>query len=298
MYVIMDDSDSTYGFLVATLTYLGFNRIKSYADRKAGGKLPIPVQFYLDEFANIGKIADFQQLITTLRSRNIAVTIILQSLSQLDSVYGKEEAGIIKGACDSWVYLGGSDMDTNEEISKTLGNQTVNNRNMSKTYAAQRSSSASEQILQRALMDASEVSRMKRRNCLVMIRNTYGFLDDKYVIEDHPRYELIDPGHKGGKRGGIGPWHWLGKAYPKSRYDEDFDMIAENERRRSMRLLSTPPGVSLTSKAKVTTIEDRKASKTVAETLLKASALDLRKPRNEEEIREYLENLDIAARPA
>ena len=218
MFVIMDDQDSTYGFLIATLTWLGISRLKSYADAH-GGKLPIPVQFYLDEFANIGKIADFQQVITTIRSRGMATTLVLQSLAQLDSLYGKDEAGIIKDACDSWVYLGGSGVDTCEVLSKKLGNETVNNRNMSKTYAQQRSSSASEQILQRPLMDLAEISKMPRKKCLVMITGTNAFLDDKYLIEDHPRYSKIDPGHKAGKRPGLG-----GKKWPAAEYDDEFDV--------------------------------------------------------------------------
>lgn len=235
MFVIMDDQDSTYGFLIATLTWLGISRLKSYADAH-GGKLPIPVQFYLDEFANIGKIADFQQVITTIRSRAMATTLVLQSLSQLDSVYGKDEATIIKDACDSWVYLGGSGVDTCEVLSKKIGNETVNNRNMSKTYAQQRSSSASEQILQRPLMDTAEISKMPRRQCLVMITGTNAFLDDKFRIEDHPRYAKIDPGHKGGRRGRLGP------SWPAAEFDEPYDIREANARRAAERIqLSSRP---------------------------------------------------------
>lgn len=226
MFVIMNDSDSTYGFLVAVLTYLGFNQIKNYADTKClkkGGKLPIPVQFWLDEFANIGKIADFDQLITTIRSRNIAVTMVLQSLLQLDNVYGKEQAAAIKDACDTWVYLGGCGMDTCEIISKRLGNATVATKNKSKTFSQQNSNSTSLQILQRPLMDPAEVAKMKKRYCLVLLGGDEGYKDVKYRLEDHKRYGLIDPGHKGHKS--MVPWgrSWAGNP------DEPFD-VAEWKR--------------------------------------------------------------------
>lgn len=196
LFVVMNDSDRTFSFLIATLMYQVFNIAKQYADEKCGGKLPVPVQFWLDEFANIGKIADFDQLITTLRSRNMAVSIVLQSLNQLDTNYGKEEANVIKAACDSWVFLGGGSDDTFETLSKMLGNETVNNRNSSKSFGPQHSSSESEQILQRAVMMPDEVRRLSHDRCIVIINGENGYEDEKYRLEEAPRYELIDPGHR------------------------------------------------------------------------------------------------------
>lgn len=230
IFVIMNDSDSTYAFLVAVLTYLGFNRIKNYADNECldqGGKLPIPVQFWLDEFANIGKIADFEQLITTLRSRNIAVSMVLQSATQLDNVYGKEQAAIIRDACDTWIYLGGCGMDTAEVISKRLGNETVTSKNRSKTFSQQNSSSTSQQILQRPLMDPAEVTKLKKKLCLVMIGGEETYKDAKYRIEDHNRYGLIDPGHHGHKA--IVPW---GRSWDANT-DKPFDIRIYNAKRKA-----------------------------------------------------------------
>jgi type IV secretion system protein VirD4 len=229
MFVVMNDSDSTFAFLVAVLTYLGFTRLKNYADTKCldrGGKLPIPVEYYLDEFANIGKIADFNQLITTLRSRNMATTIVLQSLSQLDNVYGKEQATTIKDACDSWVYLGGSGSETCDLISKRLGNETVTSKTASKTYSSQNSGSVSTQLLQRPLMDPSEVARMRRRDCLVLLTGTYPWKGPKYDLESHPRYAEIDPGHKG------------------ARHDRPFDVTAWHTEQETRRRLDEFPGVT------------------------------------------------------
>lgn len=220
MFVIMSDSDSTYGFLIAVLTYLGFNQIKNYADTKClkkGGKLPIPVQFWLDEFRNIGKIADFDQLITTLRSRNVAVTMVLQSLLQLDSLYGKEQASTIKDACDTWVYLGGCGNDTCKIISERLGNATISTKNRSKTFSQQNSNSTSLQVLQRPLMDPAEVGKMKKRYCLVMIGGEEGYRDVKYRLEDHKRYGLIDPGHKGHRS--VVPWGRSWEGNPDAPFD-------------------------------------------------------------------------------
>ena len=247
VFVVMDDSDPTFGFLVSVLTFLAFNRIKSYADRKCkGGKLPVPVQFYLDEFANIGKIEAFQQLITTLRSRSIATTLCLQSLYQLDSVYGEKEANIIKDACDTWIYLGGCGNDTCKAISERLGNETITTRNNSKSEGQGRSSSISVQTSQRALMDGAEVGRMPRKRCLVMISGTNPYYGDKYAIEDHTRYALIDPGHKGKKK----TLGLFGRSWPAARYDRPFSAEAFKKRLVARRIRAEFEGIAMLGKRK------------------------------------------------
>ena len=72
---------------------------------------PIPVRCILDEFRNIGKIPMFEQLITTLRSRNISACPIVQTKSQLKAVY-KDDAETIAGGCDTTLFLGGQEKST------------------------------------------------------------------------------------------------------------------------------------------------------------------------------------------
>ena len=90
-FVIMSDTDSTYAFLIAMIMYQMFNLLCEKADNEYGGKLPFHVRCLFDEFANIGKVPDFQRLISTIRSRNISCMIILQSLTQIASIY-KDDA--------------------------------------------------------------------------------------------------------------------------------------------------------------------------------------------------------------
>lgn len=249
LFVAMEDQNTTYNFLIAVLTYLGINRLKNYADNRGGGKLPIPMQFYLDEFANIGKINDFQNVITTIRSRNMAATCVIQSLSQLDSVYGKEEASTIKDGCATWIYIGSCGDETCETISKVIGNSTVNNRNTSKTYAEKNSGSVSEQIVQRQLIDPAEVRKLNPWKCIVMITGVNAFLDDKYLIEEHPRYHMIDPGHKAGKS-------HKGKKFPAADYDEPFDVRSWRAREQAKKLWAESGGVRWQSRADAANMED------------------------------------------
>lgn len=94
------------------------------------------MHFVFDEFANIGRIPDFERTIAVTRSRNIAVSMIAQSLSQLKETYGDNNAETIVNACDTLLYLGGKANETNEEISKMAGKQTVASETQSDSRGA------------------------------------------------------------------------------------------------------------------------------------------------------------------
>lgn len=80
-------------------------------------RLPIPVRFILDDFAANVYIPNFDKIISVIRSREISVSIILQSISQLRGLYGEANAMTIINNCDNWLYLGGQDIDTANIIS-------------------------------------------------------------------------------------------------------------------------------------------------------------------------------------
>ena len=87
LFLIMSDTDSTFNFVIAILQSQLTNLLCDKADDVYGGRLPVHVRFILDEFANIGQIPQFDKLIATIRSREISASIILQSQSQLKTIY-------------------------------------------------------------------------------------------------------------------------------------------------------------------------------------------------------------------
>lgn len=124
MFVIISDTDDTFNFIVAIMYTQLFNLLCDKADDVYGGRLPYHVRLLLDEFSNIGQIPKFDKLIATIRSREISASIILQSQSQLKTIY-KDAAETILGNCDSMLFLGGKESSTLKEISETLGKETI-----------------------------------------------------------------------------------------------------------------------------------------------------------------------------
>lgn len=192
-YIIMSDTDSTFSFLIAMIMYQMFNLLCEKADNVHMGSLPFRVRCLFDEFANIGKIPDFQKLISTIRSRNISCMIVLQSLKQLNSLY-KEDAEIIIDCCDTLVFLGGKSLKTTKQISEMIGKTTVDTRSFSESKGQNGSVTFQNGILGRDLIDASEISRLKRNECLVLITGLPPFRSKKYPTYKHKRYKEIYDG--------------------------------------------------------------------------------------------------------
>ena len=124
LFVIISDTDDTFNFVVAMMYSQLFNLLCDRADDVHHGRLPYHVRILCDEFANIGQIPKFDKLIATIRSREISASIILQSQSQLKTIY-KDAAETILGNCDTMLFLGGKESSTLKEISETLGKRMV-----------------------------------------------------------------------------------------------------------------------------------------------------------------------------
>ena len=135
MFVIISDTDDTFNFVVAIMYTQLFNLLCDKADDEHGGRLPYHVRLLLDEFSNIGQIPKFDKLIATIRSREISASIILQSQSQLKTIY-KDAAETITGNCDTVLFLGGKESSTLKEISETLGKETIDLYNKLSDFGA------------------------------------------------------------------------------------------------------------------------------------------------------------------
>ena len=191
MYIIIPSSDDTFNFLAAMMYTQLFDVLYDRANFKHGGRLPFHVRCLLDEFANVGTIPRFEELLATMRSMEISANVIIQNLSQLKKMY-KDSWENVLGNCDSLLFLGGQEPTTLEHVSKTLGKETIDTRSHNRTRGRNGSTSENDGILGRELMTVDELKVMKDNECILFVRGIYPFFCIKFVIEKHPNYKLLE----------------------------------------------------------------------------------------------------------
>ncbi len=195
MFIIIPSSDDTFNFLAAMMYTQLFDVLYDRANFKHGGRLPFHVRCLLDEFANLGQIPRFEELLATMRSMEISANVIIQNLSQLKKMY-KDSWENVLGNCDSLLFLGGQEPTTLEHVSKTLGKETIDTRSRNRTRGKNGSTSENDGILGRELMTVDELKVMKDNECILFVRGIFPFFCDKYQIEKHPNYKLLEDSDK------------------------------------------------------------------------------------------------------
>ena len=193
VYVISSDTHAAYDFLLTIFFSQMIQQLYDYAD-KCGGALPIPTYFILDEFANIGKIPDFDKKISTSRSRKISFSVILQNLDQLEAVYEKSHETII-GNCDTHLFLGSNSQKTVEYFSKALGEKTIGTDNFNTNRDVQgwkTGDSYSVNKSARALMTADELRRMDNDLCIIFEKGINPIKAKKYYYFKYKTSHIVD----------------------------------------------------------------------------------------------------------
>lgn len=125
VFLGISDTDRSMDRLAALFYTQALHTLCDAADHSPGHRLAVPVRLILDDFAANAAIPDFDKITSVIRSREISVSIILQSLSQLQASYGHAKAMTIVNNCDNLLYLGGQDVETARYIS-TKANKSIN----------------------------------------------------------------------------------------------------------------------------------------------------------------------------
>ncbi|MCM1480134.1 MAG: type IV secretory system conjugative DNA transfer family protein, partial [Muribaculaceae bacterium] len=112
LFLNVSDTDRTFDNLINVFYTQALQILCSFADSNICGRLKVPVRIIMDDFAASGNIPDFDKIISTIRSRDISVSLILQSMTQLESMYSPAEATTIVNNCDHIIYLGSQDLET------------------------------------------------------------------------------------------------------------------------------------------------------------------------------------------
>ena len=178
IYCIISDMDTTMSFLNSLFFSFLFLKTIRQADKNETKKLNRPIHIYLDEIANIGQIPDFQQKLSTIRSREISCSIVCQHIAGLKTLYPNDVWQGLIGNCDVKIIMGTNDLLTAEYIRDMLGISTIETSSIRKEaefdgkldYGA-----ISIATGKRNLMNSDEILRMNNDEEIVIIRGCKPF---------------------------------------------------------------------------------------------------------------------------
>lgn len=227
IYAVIPDNDSTFNFLIGMLYTQLFQMLYYQADIVHGGELPVPVHFLMDEFSNVALPDDFDKLLSTMRSRQIFVSIILQNLAQIKALY-KDSWESIVGNCDTLLYIGGNEQGTHKFISEYLGKETLDTNTFGKSSGHNGNYSTNYQQTGRELLTPDEVRLLDNDYCLLFLRGERPIFDKKYDLLKHPNIkETTDGGMKSYPHGVI--HHAIDDWQNIVLSDKEYELLSEED---------------------------------------------------------------------
>lgn len=193
-FLIMPDTHNLYNFIPSIFMNFLFIKLPYLHDNTTDKKIKnTRLRIFADEIANVGKIANLKNVITTLRSRKIDFYPIYQNIGQIKEIFNRSWE-TITGNCDTFIVLGVSDEETAEYVSKKLGKQTIKTISKSKTDGLTKLSNVKRwniQEQQRDLMQTAEVEKLNKKKCIVFIRGENPLLLYKYPFSALDEYKEI-----------------------------------------------------------------------------------------------------------
>lgn len=194
LFALIPDNDSSLNFIIGMMYTQLFQELYYLADHVHGGRLPVHVHCVMDEFSNVALPDEFDKILSTMRSREISVSIILQNLAQLKALFEKQWESIV-GNCDEFLYLGGNETSSHKLISESfLGKATIDTNTYGQTKGRSGNYSTNWQITGRELYTPDEVRMLDNLYALLFIRGERAVQDSKYDILRHPNIKLTVDG--------------------------------------------------------------------------------------------------------
>lgn len=176
VYMIVPDEKTTYHFLASTFVKQVYEIMIEQAQKQTDLKLPIRLNYILDEFCNFPTIPDMPSMITAARSRNIRFFLFVQGQKQLVAKY-KNDASTIKGNCDNWIFLNSRELELLNEISELCGvNQEEGGRS-------------------KPLISVSQLQRLRKQQgeVLILYHRHYPFISYLPDIDDYITFDFYEP---------------------------------------------------------------------------------------------------------
>ena len=196
-FVIISAQDSAYRFLSSLFFSLALPRLSDYARLHGkNGRLPVLVNFCLDEYCNIGYMEGIADALNSICGFNMSCQVVVQSLSQWQEKYPRKEWENQLATFDQTLYMGCNDLTSAEYISKKCGKVTISVTNnqmplmplFSPIYTSTRPYSQTRSNTQRDLMLPDEILRLDRKQCIALFQGHKPALLYKLAPEELPGY--------------------------------------------------------------------------------------------------------------
>lgn len=195
IFLIIPDEKISRHFIGSLFINQVYQVLVEEAQKENSGTLPIRVNFILDEFSNMVKIAEFSKKLTVARSRNVRFYLVIQDFNQLQENY-KEMAGTIKSNTSNWVYLSTNDYNTARELSNRIGKYTISTTRTSSSNRygkADFNLSSDTSLTGRDLITADELINFKVGEAIILRTRMSPIKTNLKQISDYPfRYKVTD----------------------------------------------------------------------------------------------------------
>ena len=193
-FCVMPDNHSTYQFIVSLFFSMMFINLINEADDRIDGKMPIPVNFLMDEFPSIGKLPDWDRKMATIRKRNLHVVMIFQTLTQFKNLYQDAWVTILSN-CATWLVIGLNDSETAELINTRIGETTieVSTKKKSPVDIKDPIRMASQGEGKRSMLTIDELYKLDINDVLIIFQQHNPIWAKKYPHMLHPDSKELVP---------------------------------------------------------------------------------------------------------
>ncbi len=183
LFLVMPDNDPSFNFFISMFYTQLFDVLTRTADFECGGFLPIHVRLWADEFYAGPKPNNTEVLMGAIRSRNMSIVPVLQSVAQIKALFTQHKWEIFMENCAAVVYLGSgpASYSTHKYISDLLGEMTIDTRTDGISKGSHGNSSINNARAGRTLMTPAEVKRMPRNHCIIFLEGQYPIYDKKAI---------------------------------------------------------------------------------------------------------------------
>lgn len=196
-FVGSNDQEASMAPILALFYTLLYQELVRYADMREDRTLPVPVHMVLDEYANIGKIPDFEKKLSTVRSRGIVTYIIIQDMNQLKTKHPNDTYRTVINDCDYHIMLKTNDTETMKWWEEMSGTMTVNVKN--RAYESDKSFAVNihhnERISEgqgaRGVVTSHEARTLKDDEVLVLVSQRNPIKLKTYFWKNHPYAKYV-----------------------------------------------------------------------------------------------------------